>query len=242
MIALLDVERIKLFSTRGAWWCLGMAIVSTLAFSTLAGAQPEDAGPLTVADSQTGTFLGQVIFMLLAVVAVTGEHRYGTVRPSYLAVPRRWQVLAAKAGTLALLGLALGTVLALASLALTGWLAPDADLALRDAADWRVVGGVGLVYAVGAVIGVAVGSLLRHAAGAVSLLLVWILIVETTVVLLPGGEGLLALMPFQAQAYFAGQLDADFPYPPVFGIVYAAAVAVVLLGAAMLSTQRRDVA
>ena len=56
---------------------------------------------------------------------------------------------------------------------------PSADLALDTPSEWRDVAGVGLVYAVAAVFAVAVGILIRHTAGAVSLLLIYALLVES---------------------------------------------------------------
>jgi ABC-2 type transport system permease protein len=134
-----------------------------------------------------------------------------------------------------------GTVLAFASLAMAVLFVPG-DLRLSDATEWRQVAGVGLTYAVGMVIATALGTLLRHAAGAVSLLLIWVLVVEATVGLLPYGQVISQLMPFQALSYFIGQIDAEFAYPPVFGIVYAAAVAGALLGLSVFVAERRDAA
>lgn len=34
-MSLLDVERIKLFSTRSPWWCMGLVLVFGLAFAAL---------------------------------------------------------------------------------------------------------------------------------------------------------------------------------------------------------------
>ncbi|MCP2258626.1 hypothetical protein LX15_002324 [Streptoalloteichus tenebrarius] len=42
-----------------------------------------------VADVETGIGLGRVIVMVMAALSFTTEHRYGTLRVSYLATPRR---------------------------------------------------------------------------------------------------------------------------------------------------------
>jgi ABC-2 type transport system permease protein len=239
MIPLFDVERIKLFSTRAAWWCLGLTALVVLGLAVLSGRSPTGGGVATTRDTQIGGAVGQIVLMVLAIVSVTGEHRFGTIRATYLAAPRRWQTVLAKAGTLGALGLVVGTVLAFASLGLATWLVPG-EQTLSGPAEWRQVAGVGPNFAVGMVIAVSIATLLRHAAGAVSVLLVWVLVVENLVAVLPYGHVLFQLMPFQAQAYFVDQVDVDFAYPPVFGFVYSAAVAAVLLCLAVLSVERRD--
>lgn len=241
MIALLDAERIKLTTTRAAWWSLALVVVGTLGFAVLSVRVPID-GPPSLVDAQAGGLVGQIVLMILAVVTVTGEHRFGTVRAAYVATPQRWRVLTAKLLALSLLGLVAGTVLAFASAGLAAVLNPEGDYAIRSATDWRLVVGVGLSHAVSVAIAVAVAVLLRHAAGAITVLLLWMLVLEASVVFLPGGENLLPLMPFQAQSYFLGQVVSEFPYPPVFGIVYAGAVAAVLMTVAVLVSERRDAA
>lgn len=242
MIALIDAERIKLFSTRAAWWCLALVAVSTVGVGALGAAYPIDGGAGTITDTQLGYFLAQVILIVLAVVSISGEHRFGTIRLSYLATPRRWRLLLAKTATLGIVTLAVGTALSFLSVGVAALAFPDGDFAVRTPTDWRIVAGLGLGHTVSVVIAVAVAALLRHAAGAVSLLLVWTLIIETTVPVLPYGDVTGPLLPFRAQSYFLGQISGEFPYPPVFGICYAAAFAAALLGLAMLVVERRDAA
>ena len=51
--------------------------------------------------------------------------------------------------------------------------------------EWRQVAGVGFVYARAAIIGVAVGLLVRHTAGAVAMVLIWGLAAETVITAVP---------------------------------------------------------
>ena len=51
-----------------------------------------------------GVGLGMSIFMVLAALSVTTEYRFGTIRNTFLATPRRPMVLAAKTVLLALIG------------------------------------------------------------------------------------------------------------------------------------------
>ena len=88
-------------------------------------------------------------------------------------------------------------------------LLPDADLSLSGLDDWRQVAGVGLVYLIAAVIAVAVGILVRHTAGAVSIVLVWALMAEQLFELIPGvGDAVRPWLPFRAAKDF---LTAEGP-------------------------------
>src|SRR6185312_4120797 len=94
-MTLLSVERIKLFSTKSPYWCLASifaaALLFALLFGTLNGAQ--NASTFL---SQTGLQIGMTVFMVMAALAITTEYRFGTIRVSFLAVPKRASVLIAK--------------------------------------------------------------------------------------------------------------------------------------------------
>ena len=85
-MTLLNVERIKLFSTRSPYWCLVAIVVAALGFATLFGLveRAEAAIPYLIL---RGVNLGMSIYMVLAALAVTTEYRFGTIRNTFLAVP-----------------------------------------------------------------------------------------------------------------------------------------------------------
>src|SRR6185369_9111485 len=111
-LALLRAERIKLFSTRSPWWCLVLAVVVTMGLSALvAGTVTEDdIATFTPASTQFAGKFGSIIMM---VMAVTAEYRYGTIRVTFLALPRRTDALLAKAAVVALLAGLAGEVAAI---------------------------------------------------------------------------------------------------------------------------------
>jgi ABC-2 type transport system permease protein len=136
-------------------------------------------------------------------------------------------------------------VSAFGSWGLSRLLLPGADLSLAGTAELRQVAGVGLVYLVAAVAAVAVGLLIRHTAGAVSIVLVWALVAERLIAVLPGvGEPLQQWLPFEAAKHFltAGgtPADADLLEGPWAAMGYFALVAAVLLVIAVGVTRRRD--
>jgi ABC-2 type transport system permease protein len=246
MTAAVAAERIKLLSTRAPWWCAGLGAVGTAVLGgvvTLA-TQIEGGGPpLTVASTQLTYTVGMAIVMVLATLAVTGEYSVGTIRTTFLAVPRRGVALVAKTVVVGAVAAAVGLVASFGSWGLGIVLAPGADLALRGAVEWRQVAGVAAVYLFASVIAVAVGILVRHTAGAVAIVLVWALMAEQLITLLPGvGPVLAPWLPFQAGKFFltTDGTGTGLLGSPWTGLGYLAAVAIALLAVAVAAAKRRD--
>ncbi len=185
-MTLLDVERIKLFSTRSPYWCLAAIAAASLGFATLFGLV-ENGDVAIPYIFLRGVNLGMSIFMVLAALAVTTEYRFGTIRNTFLAVPRRVSVLVAKTVLLALLGAIVGLIAAIGSYFLAKTLArnPPVPLELSTWDEWRQVVGYGAIFAIAAVIAVSVGAIVRQSAGAIAILLLWPLIIESLFTLIP---------------------------------------------------------
>ena len=93
-MTLLNVERIKLFSTRSPYWCLAAIAAASLGFATLFGLVENGEAALPYIFLR-GVGLGMSIYMVLAALAITTEYRFGTLRNPFLGVPRRAAVLLA---------------------------------------------------------------------------------------------------------------------------------------------------
>ncbi|HEV2779056.1 MAG TPA: ABC transporter permease [Actinophytocola sp.] len=252
-MTLLAVERIKLFTTRSPLWCTLMALAVTIGFAALiAGVDNEN--PVTIASTQFGYNFGLVVVMVMAALAITTEYRFSTIRATFQAVPNRSAVLAAKTGVVALFAGVVGLVTAFGSVLISKAIKPSADLAINTAFEWRAVAGVGLVYAIAAVIAVAVGSLVRHSAGAISLLLIWNMLVESLISLIPKvGDDIQRWMPFYvANRFLTGDPDVtnrpigEGPPPsesllsPWWALAYFAGIALAFLITAMVVANKRD--
>lgn len=199
-MTLLNVERIKLFSTRSPYWCLAAIAVAALGFATLFGLVENGQAALPYIFLR-GVGLGMSIYMVLAALAVTTEYRFGTIRNTFLGVPRRPRVLLAKTVLLALIGAVVGLVAALASFFLAKALAKEPPISLELATwdEWRQVVGYGAIFAIAAVIAVSVGTIVRQSAGAIAILLLWPLIIEGLFSLIPTvGEKVGPWLPFAA--------------------------------------------
>jgi ABC-2 type transport system permease protein len=250
-MTLLAVERIKLASTRSPWWCAVLALLATSGFTALfvGFSQPE---AVTVASTQFGFTFGMIVIMVMGTLAVTTEYRFGTIRTTFQAVPNRIAVLTAKATVVALVGGLVGELAAFAAYGLARVMKPAADLRIETAAEWRQVAGIGLLYAVAAVLAVAVGILVRHTAAAVTILLAYTLLVENLVALIPRtGPEIRKWLPFTAANQFAtagrpppvdgqGPPVLELPYGPWQGLAYFTGIVLAMLAVAIAVANRRD--
>ncbi|AGM10592.1 ABC transporter permease [Amycolatopsis keratiniphila] len=241
-MTLLAVERIKLFTTRSPWWCALAALAVVIGFAAIiSGAAP--AGELTdVSLTQFGYGFGMAVIMVLAALSVTTEYRFGTIRTTFQAVPNRTSALLAKTGVVAMLSLVIGEVAAFGAWGLASVMRPE-DLMLNTTAEWISVAGVGVVFALASVIAIAVGILIRHSAGAISLVLIYALAVENLIQLIPKiGKDIYDWMPFHVADRFltGGPAAADAPLSQAGSLAYFAGFALVLLVISLVVANKRD--
>ncbi|RLK60268.1 hypothetical protein [Actinokineospora cianjurensis] len=248
-MSVLNAERIKLLSTRSPWWCALLAIALPVGLTALiasqAQIQPEDTGN-GVYLTQMLSSLGRAVVMVMAALSVTSEYRFGTIRSTFQAVPHRATALLAKTVVTAVPAMLIGAVVGFGSWAVFQAINPFPELALDTAQDWRAVAGQVLVFGITAVLALGVGTLIRQTAGAVAVLLVYALLVEGLVGLIPKiGDDIQHWLPFFAADRFLGLRDGgpqpqDLPLGPWGYLAYFAAVAAAVLAAGILSAQRRD--
>lgn len=242
-MTLLAVERIKLFTTRSPWWCALAALAVVIGFAAIvSGAAPE--GELTdVSLTQFGYGFGMAVIMVLAALSVTTEYRFSTIRTTFQAVPNRTAALLAKTGVVAILSLVVGEVAAFGAWGLASVMRPE-DLALNTAAEWTSVAGVGVVFALASVIAIAVGILIRHSAGAISLVLIYALAVENLIQLIPKiGKDIYEWMPFRVADRFltgSGPARVEAPLSQAGSLAYFAGFALVLLVISLVVANKRD--
>ncbi len=184
-------EWIKFRTVRATLWTLPLTAVAMVGLAVLQAwgvsmlEYTEEYAAVDIVSS--GTFLGQVVVAVLAVLTITGEYSTGQIRSSLTAVPRRVPVLAAKA----ILIFVSVFVVSVVSLALS-WLGSlpffagmDMTLDLGDPQTQRVLLGAALYLATISLFAFAVGALLRHSAGALTLVLGLLLVLENVFAALP---------------------------------------------------------
>jgi ABC-type transport system involved in multi-copper enzyme maturation permease subunit len=191
-----------------------------------------------------GTSVGALFAALLGALSITAEIRHGTIRPTFLATPRRRRVITAKVAASALAGLSIG----LLAEALTAVL-ESAGLATRgihialSAGDYvQLLAGGALSAALWAAIGVGVGAIVRNQVGAVIGLCVWLLLIETTLIGNVPGAG--KFVPGAGGGALAGAIQtqsASKLLAPALGGLLLVAYAVAAITAGLITTERRDI-
>lgn len=235
---LVAAERIKLTSIRSPWFCAGMAVLGVVGLSTLfALTVPEGAA---VGGQNPFLRFGLVLVMVLAAVSVTSEYRFSTIRTTFEAAPRRGAVLLAKAVVLVVVGALVGLLASFGSW-LAVWLVQPGTGALLTVDDWRSVLGAAPVYALGAVLALAVGVLVRHTAAAVSIVLVWPLLLEQLVGVIPGvGPEIARWLPFVHATNVTSSGMEGLPFGPWGSLAYLTALTAGLFAVALVLLDRRD--
>lgn len=183
-------EAHKLTTTRAPRWVAASAVAMTvlaLSGAVASGGIPEEtmATPDGVRLVLGHGGLAAILALVLGVLATASEYRHGTVVDTLLSEPRRGRVLAAKAVTLAVVGATTGVVVAAAAwLGAVAWYAGkgiDLPLALGDDDTLRTLAGIVAWNALYAVLGVALGTIIRTPAGAVVIAVLWVFVLETAV-------------------------------------------------------------
>jgi ABC-2 type transport system permease protein len=197
----LDVIRsewIKLRSVRSTYWTLLVAAVGMVGFGALlcgayvrhyTGEAATPAGFDPAGYSLSGFFLAQLAVGTLGVVVITSEYQTGSIRATLAATPQRTLVLLAKAGVFATVAAVTGTLASLASFLVGQEILARKHLQthLADPGALRSVLGAGIYLAVLGLLGLGLGTLIRHTAGAIAILVGLILILPVLIQGLPAG-------------------------------------------------------
>lgn len=179
-------EWTKLTSLRSSWWAAALTVAVSAALTYLsAQASSVDPGFDPMGSLTSGLLLAQVPPLVLGVLVGTGEHSTGAFRTTFVAVPRRWPVLAAQTvatATFALLAAVLAVVAAVLALVPS---ARSRGIPLDLGADGtpRVLGGMVLLLVGTALLGLALGALLRRPVPAVTVAVLVVLVLPVALVL-----------------------------------------------------------
>lgn len=184
--------------------------------------------------------VGVFFAALASLIAVTSEYRYGTIRPTLLAEPRRRVVLAAKLAAAALAGTVFAAICAGVSFA-----AGLAILAARNV-DVAVTGPHALALALGpvgagvlsAMVGVAVGALIRNQAGAIVALAAYAVLIDA--VMFAAAPSVGRYLPGKAGDALAGRPD-ELLLAPAAGAAVLVLWTLAFVVAATVRGDRSDV-
>lgn len=172
-------EWTRLWTLRSTWWALAAATGIMLFVGAAAGAGHEGLEPAPIWEpAEIAIVPAQFAFLVVVLLAVTGEHATGAIRSTLQWVPRRGVLLAARA----LVPVAVVTVCAVvaaagAGLVAWGFVGAAAEVVPGDIA--ASLATIALVVAFGGLLTVGLGLLLRSTAGTLTalFLLVFVLVV-----------------------------------------------------------------
>ena len=238
MSALVRAELLKLRTVALPAWLLVttlafvlLSVLATVLTAGMEGAPLQRDDPQLLARAVASASAGNTVLLVLGILVLTQEFRFGTATPSFLVSPRRWRVLAAKLAAVSLAGLLIAV---LSSLFAVG-------------ASWALIAARGdaLVFdrtVVEVMLGVGVGALIRNQIAAVVVALAWTFLVEQLLVALlpeigrwtPGGAAS-AVLQLGDVATTRGDL-----LPVWGGAVLLVVYALVLSGVGARLTLRRD--
>jgi ABC-2 type transport system permease protein len=242
---LVAAEWLKLRTTRLIYGIAAAAVLLSVAAVT-GGVLATDRSGTPLASTRglqqvlslTGT--GALVMLLVGILIAAGEYRHGTAADTFLTTPRRHRVVLAKLAVTAAAGLGVGLVTGAAGVATATTvfrLAGD-TFPIGDGEVWLIVAGTLAYTSLFAVLGVALGTLIRNQVLAVAVALAWIGIVEHILISLAPAVG--RWLPAMA-----GQAIVRTPIedvlPPLGGLVVLTVYAVLIGVAGLRLAVTRDV-
>ena len=190
-----------------------------------------------------GEVFGALFAALLGAMAITGEIRHGTIRPTLLVTPDRRRVVAAKVGASLLIGTGFGLVAGAvaAGVGTAALRARGIDVRL-DAGDYALlIAGGAAAAGLWAAIGVGVGAVVRNQMPALIGIPVWLLFVENLLFGdIAGADDVGRLLPGAAGRAISGQ-DANGLLTPGVALILLILYAVATAVAGGLVMARRDI-
>jgi ABC-2 type transport system permease protein len=182
---LIRAELIKLRTLRAFWW----TVAATLAFVPVSIAIAMHGGPGSAGLDTTEGFRnviaaassGGVLMLVIGILLMAGEFRHNTITSTLLITPDRKRAVGAKLAAAGIVGVAVGVVASLLTLAIAlPWLAErNIDLGAHSLDILVVLAGGIAATALAGLMGVGLGALMPNQSLAVTVTLVWVLLVES---------------------------------------------------------------
>ncbi|WP_211247588.1 ABC transporter permease subunit [Cryptosporangium arvum] len=213
----------------------------------------------SITQTLAGTFVALILLVVVGAMFVTAEYRRGLLAVTLAAAPRRSRVLTAKAVVIGGVAAVIGTVAAAIAVPL-GTTVMEANGLYVNAAPTstvvRAVLGTGLLLALCAVFALAIGTVVRRGAVALTAVLgLTVLPYLLSMSVLPArvGDWVLAVTPAAAFAVQQSAVEYPFvdnlyvpsagyfPLPPAGGLAVLLAWTAVAFTAAVVLLGRRDV-
>lgn len=174
----LGSEWTKIKSVRSTMWTLGVFVVLVLGIGLLAGAvvshssskMSNDQNPLQL--GFFGLLLGSMCLMTLGVLTTASEYGTGMIRTTMTACPSRGRVLAAKAIVFFVLAFVITLACASFVAMVQNSMVQGTGARTPTGGEWfKATVGVSLYMALLGLLSLLVGSIIRHSAGAITIMI-----------------------------------------------------------------------
>ncbi|MBQ1092449.1 ABC transporter permease [Streptomyces sp. B93] len=243
-------EWTKIRSVRSTMWTLGVFVLLVVGIGLLAGflvsgsSEGDLGGESALALGFFGLLLGTMCIITLGVLTTASEYGTGMIRTTMTACPSRGRVLAAKA----IVFFTLAFVVTLVSAGFVALVQVSLVTEAREptGAEWlKGTVGVSLYIALLGLLSLVVGSIIRHSAGAITVMIAAVLapLVIALFMFASSLEGLREALfeysiPNQLSIFYANSLSESGPsgWDPLWIILGVTAVA--FAGAVALQEQR----
>ncbi|MEU4236369.1 ABC transporter permease [Actinoplanes sp. NPDC026619] len=237
-------EWTKFSSLRSTWITTGVSALLLIAFGMIASASFAGQGLSAIDLALSGSTLAALAVGVLGVLLGAGEYSTGMIRSTFATVPRRLPVLWSKslvAGLAAAVVMTAGAFLAffLGSAVLNSAIA---GAGIGDDGVLRALFGAGLYLGLVAVLGVALGMLVRSSAGAIAILAGALLIVPGLTALLPQSisDAITPYLPSNAGSAVMALTHSGNTLAPWTGLAVFAGYVAVSLAAAAYRLKKSD--
>ncbi|MGO1949927.1 MAG: ABC transporter permease subunit [Mycobacteriaceae bacterium] len=261
-------EWIKIRTTKGVYWTTALIFVVALSLSAFMAwgnafsykQFTEDGDPELAAASAEALNLvnvmfgmqlfGLMIILIQSVLLVTGEYGNGTAKSSALAAPKRWQLPVAKWIVYGALTVVVTLVTSIACIYFGRWIAGTQidesvildrmSLSADDA--WTIILRMVIYTLFGVGLAIGVAYMLRRTAGAMAVVLLWVLVLEDIIGMIPKIQDWIPqYLPFKNMnaAFSMSDLD-NAPWGQTGSVVYFIAVCLVIFIAGVVTLRRRD--
>lgn len=259
-VRVLHSEWLKFWTLRSTWWSLAFTVVLMVGFALLFAAAvsgiPEDdpeaqrsmAGVFGPTIVTIGYSFAQLVVAVLGALVITGEYGTGMVRSTFAAVPGRLSALWAK--LLVLLAVtavvsAMGVVLAYVA---TAGLLDGLDLPVdfSDEAHLRSLAGAVVYLMVVAAFSLGIGTILRHSAAAITVLMAVFFVLPLVFQIIVGASGaqwaidVNTYLPSVAGAQVMALVTLEGQLEPWTGFAVFGGYAALALAGAAVSIKTRD--
>lgn len=196
-----------------------------------------------IAYSLSGTLIAQLAVVVVGALAITGEHATGMIRATFAAVPQRRVVLLAKALSLAAVTLVVAEAASFAAFLIGQAILSQRSLqvGLISPGAFSAVVGAGLYLTILGLLALAIGTIVRHSAGAIAVLFGILLVLPAGTEPLPHAwqNSINPYLPsYAGQAVFNRGEDLHLLAPWTGFAVFCLYTAVALVVAAILINRR----